>query len=115
MSGTDPVLPAPAVAEADDDGLINPADALSGVNVTIPAHADFTAGDHVQVYWGDQGTSVPYTVPQGEGDKPVTLTIPWDTIRAADGGPTTPVHYRITRAGGGAATSEPIEVNLQQS
>ncbi|MFJ6798925.1 hypothetical protein [Streptomyces sp. NPDC091268] len=114
MNETDPVLPAPAVEEADDNGVITHADARSGVNVIIPAYANFTDGDRIKLFWGGQGASDPYTVPQGEGDKPIILTVPWDTVAATGEGAPLVVHYQVFRAGGGVSISEPTEIDLQQ-
>ncbi|MFC8455267.1 hypothetical protein [Kitasatospora sp. NPDC057223] len=104
--------PAPTVASAED-GLLDYADAITGVSVTIPSYAGFTAGDVVELHWGGTSVTEPYTVPQGEGEQPITLTIPWETIQAAGDGEAIPVHYTVTdRAGNTSAPSQAVDLTI---
>ncbi|MEU4066244.1 hypothetical protein AB0F25_28235 [Streptomyces wedmorensis] len=111
MSETTPALPAPTVA-AGDSNVVDLADVQEGLSVTIPAYADFEAGDQVQVFWGGTSATNPFTVPEGEGDQPISLNIPRSTLEALGDGA---VEFRYTvtdRAGNVSAPSEPITLTL---
>ncbi|MFF4324607.1 hypothetical protein [Streptomyces sp. NPDC001568] len=113
MSDTNLSLPAPTVNEAPG-GVLDPADAEGGVNVVIPAYADFCAGDQVQVYWNGDSATAPYTVREDEGDKPITLVVPEAAILTAGEG-TTDFHYTITdRAGNISKPSLPVQLAITQ-
>ncbi|MFB7935526.1 hypothetical protein [Streptomyces sp. NPDC056049] len=88
MSATDPVLAAPVIDSTADaersTGMASP------LKITVPGYADFTAGDTVTLYW--DGTAVSggeYIVPDGEGDQPITFTIPTRAIADTPGGTST--------------------------
>ncbi|MEU3064597.1 hypothetical protein [Streptomyces subrutilus] len=111
MSETNPSLPAPTVGEAPD-GLLDLADTEGGVNLVIPAYAEFAAGDRVEVYWNGSSATDPYTVPQGAGDEPVTLVLPESMLRAAGDGRGY-VHYTVTdRAGNTSKPSEKVQLTI---
>lgn len=111
MSETNPSLPAPTINEASD-GVLDLADAEGGVNVVIPAYADFAAGDRVQVYWNGSSATDPYTVPQGAGHEPVTLVLPESALRAAGDGRGY-FHYTVTdRAGNTSEPSQKVQLTI---
>ncbi|MGW4896237.1 hypothetical protein ACWEQL_28880 [Kitasatospora sp. NPDC004240] len=94
MSDIDPVLPAPVV----DGGGADDAGQQVYVTVTVPGYAEFAAGDKVQLFWGGVASDS-HVVPEGEDDKPIPFTIPWETVLSKPEEPIT-VTYTVTRGAG---------------
>lgn len=88
----DPVVPLAA------DGLIDLADAQTGVTVEIPQFNNHLNTDNVEVTWGTTDVIVEQI---GSRAFPVSISIPADNLRlaygAADTVVATPVSYRILR------------------
>lgn len=92
-------LKPPVVPLAEDDGLIDLKDAITGVVVEIPAFSGWKAGDRIEVTWG--------TTPLGEREIgtaplfPLQVGVPAPVLRSeyasADGRVVTPVSYRLLR------------------
>ncbi|MGW4645493.1 hypothetical protein [Kitasatospora sp. NPDC004289] len=109
MSETTPALPAPTIA---DSNVVDLADVQNGLNVTIPAYADFSAGDQIRLFRDGTSATDPITVPEGEGDQPISIDIPRSALEALGDGP---VHftYSVTdRAGNESAPSEPVVLTI---
>lgn len=118
-------LEAPEVP-ANDDGIINEADARGPVDVIIPGHTALLPGDAVMVEWGDIKLTAVNIPPGEEGNDPLmTIKAPYaalyDTWKMATNGANAvadiDVRYYIMRNGLAAGQSPvtSIRINLFQA
>ena len=104
ISGTGPApsLPAPYVAEADNDEMtITPSSVMSGASVVIPATAKLATGDSVTVSLQDKNsitTSLTHTVREAEAGKTLTLVLDV-TLDNEENGDFVSVWYTVTLSG----------------
>jgi len=96
-------LPLPEILEANGNQL-DPDDVLAGATVSIAAEAQFEEHDKVvvRVIGSAEGgsTSVTHWIDTGEGGNAVTVTLPYEVIKANEAASFT-LSYNITRAAGG--------------
>lgn len=111
---------------ANDDGIINEADARGPVDVIIPGHTALQPGDAVMVEWGDIKLTAVSIPPGEEGNDPLmTVKAPYaalyDTWKKATNGANAvadiDVRYYIMRNGlsAGRSPATPIRINLFQA
>ena len=107
-------FPAPVI-DPSVGGLIDYAEAKSGVQIQIPAYTSPEALDQIQVFWGENYPMIPVVVPPGsEGEAVVlTLRVPFETISHTPVG-TVEVSYNVSRNGKpiGRSLSSPVDVFL---
>ncbi|WP_125358990.1 hypothetical protein [Stenotrophomonas sp. 278] len=105
-------LQAPTVPLAED-GVLDLADALAGIDVLVPAFANYKPTDRFVLEWGGLRA---VELPLGEAPRfPLTVRVPATVLRQAYGnanGPVaTEVHYRVMR-GDVAFDSPSVTVNV---
>jgi len=101
-AGPAPSLPAPYVAEADNDKMtITPSSVMSGASVVIPATAKLAPGDSVTVSLQDKNnitTSSTHTVREAEAGKTLTLVLDV-ALDNEENGDLVSVWYTVTLSG----------------
>lgn len=98
-------FPAPILDPVLGD-LIDYAEAKAGVNVDIPHYPDAAPLDLITLHWGENNSSLPLPLPEGNEDEDVVLSIivPYETIAVIPQG-RPGITYSVNRAGQAVGSS----------
>ncbi|WP_422416466.1 RCC1 domain-containing protein [Pseudomonas sp. GZD-222] len=100
-----PALPAPEVAEANDDGVIDPTTVTAGATVVIGSTAALVVGDKVRVVLsGKVGDTRTHTVSTPGVQR---ITVPYAVIKANEN-TSIALQYHVQRGGTGPEAPSPI-------